>query len=198
MPFYFTQGMVVGRNLLPDLLKTDGATGRAVEVGTHRGDYAARILDRWGGHLTCVDPWENPPGYENQAAFLDGNGLDRQNDFEIACSRLMIYGDRVTLLRSTSLKASNEFKAESLDMVYIDGDHTESAVKSDLAAWWPKVRKGGLLAGHDVIMPHAKPEENWGIGIQNAIRHFAGSRGLVCYLVVEDCGPPWSYYFLKE
>lgn len=53
--------------------------------------------------------------------------------------------------RMTTNEAVNLFKDESLDAVFIDADHSYEAVKKDIADWMPKVRKGGILAGHDYI-----------------------------------------------
>jgi len=53
--------------------------------------------------------------------------------------------------RMTTNEAVHLFKDESLDGVFIDADHSYEAVKKDIADWMPKVRKGGILAGHDYI-----------------------------------------------
>jgi predicted O-methyltransferase YrrM len=51
--------------------------------------------------------------------------------------------------RMTTNEAVHLFKDESLDGVFIDADHSYEAVKLDIQNWMPKVRKGGILAGHD-------------------------------------------------
>lgn len=56
--------------------------------------------------------------------------------------------DNLKVLRMSSLAASRLFLDESIDMVFIDGEHTTAAVLTDLLAWTPKVRR--LLCGHDV------------------------------------------------
>lgn len=53
--------------------------------------------------------------------------------------------------RMTTDEAVPLFSDGSLDAVFIDADHTYEAVKRDIANWMPKVRKGGILAGHDYI-----------------------------------------------
>jgi len=53
--------------------------------------------------------------------------------------------------RMTTDEASLLFEDELLDAVFIDADHTYEAVKKDIENWMPKVRKGGILAGHDYI-----------------------------------------------
>jgi hypothetical protein len=57
------------------------------------------------------------------------------------------YGSRANLIRMTSEQASIKFKNESLDFVFIDGDHTD--IENDLKYWESKVRDGGYIIGHD-------------------------------------------------
>jgi hypothetical protein len=53
------------------------------------------------------------------------------------------------LLRMRSWDAANHFEDASLDLVFLDADHEIESVRKDIAAWLPKVRRGGVLAGHD-------------------------------------------------
>lgn len=53
--------------------------------------------------------------------------------------------------RMTTDEAVSLFDDASLDGVFIDADHSYEAVKKDITNWMPKVRKGGILAGHDYI-----------------------------------------------
>lgn len=60
-------------------------------------------------------------------------------------------GDRKFIpIRKSSIEASKDFEEESCDVVFIDMDHSYEAVKQDLIHWFPKVKKGGYIAGHDV------------------------------------------------
>ena len=56
------------------------------------------------------------------------------------------------LLAQTSFEAAEQFADGSVDIVFVDGLHVEHSIKEDLAAWEPKVRKGGFVAGHDFSM----------------------------------------------
>jgi hypothetical protein len=58
--------------------------------------------------------------------------------------------DVVAVLEMESAAAAREFQDGSVDLVFIDGDHTFEGVVSDLRCWLPKVKKGGTLAGHDI------------------------------------------------
>jgi len=55
----------------------------------------------------------------------------------------------VEFIRKTSEEASRDFKDGSLDFVYIDADHSYKGICKDLNLWYPKVKKNGILAGHD-------------------------------------------------
>jgi hypothetical protein len=57
--------------------------------------------------------------------------------------------DTVTLVVAPSARAARLFAPASVDFVFIDAGHDYQSVLSDLAAWWPRVKPGGVLAGHD-------------------------------------------------
>jgi len=59
------------------------------------------------------------------------------------------YKDRRRIMRKKSVEAAFEIKDESLDYAFIDGDHSYEGVKRDITLWWPKVKKGGWIGGHD-------------------------------------------------
>jgi predicted O-methyltransferase YrrM len=59
------------------------------------------------------------------------------------------YGDRVTFVRRTGESASHEWEEQSVDFVYIDGLHDYASISRDIELWYPKVRTGGIIAGHD-------------------------------------------------
>eukprot|EP00971_Amphidinium_carterae_P067679 1340279-Amphidinium_carterae.1 len=67
----------------------------------------------------------------------------------VARERAEIYGNRSRLMVTTSALAAGTVPDGSLDMVFLDADHTYKGVKQDIELWWRKVRHGGILAGHD-------------------------------------------------
>ena len=106
-------------------------TGKGVEVGVKEGWNALQILQDYTGHLYLVDTWDN------------------MDDFYHCKELLKDYSDRVTYIRTYSTLASELFRYNDLDFVYIDADHRYKSVKSDYKAWHPKVRPGGIISGHD-------------------------------------------------
>jgi hypothetical protein len=190
-------GSIFSRQSFGDLLIRMHLLGYAVEVGTHRGAFARMLLDVWPGDLVCVDPWDVPPGYEYQAAMLDGGGTDRDEDFDLAKQALDRHLGRYMFMRCLSAQAWDKFHDDSLDFVYIDGNHERPHIDEDLEQWWRKVAPGAILAGHDIICPGEKPEVNWGRHIQPAVLQFAEAQGVDVHLVLEPDGLPWSFYIIK-
>lgn len=180
-----------GRVGFGDFLNSRKLTGKAVEVGTHRGEFAEQLLDRWVGKvLFCVDHWM--PGYDNDPAAKG----DRAADYSECVTRLRRFGRRVRIHRGTSPGVAREFVDGSLDFVYIDATHQYDSVVTDLAAWWPKVKSGGILGGHDFICPGERLG-GWGQFIQPAVMDFSAKHAVPIWLVPDDPGMPWSYFFEK-
>jgi hypothetical protein len=65
-------------------------------------------------------------------------------------------------MRSTSVKAAKMIYDGSLDWVFIDANHEYKYIKENLKIWTPKVRKGGIVSGHDYKNPKEKGK-GWGI-----------------------------------
>jgi predicted O-methyltransferase YrrM len=61
------------------------------------------------------------------------------------------FEDRAYMLRMKGEHACNFIEDKSLDFVYIDANHTYQAVKEDIRLWYPKVKSGGLIMGHDYL-----------------------------------------------
>ena len=98
--------------------------------------------------IHAIDPWgrineSTETRYSPKEVLDDGDGTQRL--FE---ERMRPY-DNVKMIKGFSLSVSEKFEDESLDLVYIDGDHGRISVKNDALAWWPKVKYGGVLSGHD-------------------------------------------------
>jgi cephalosporin hydroxylase len=59
----------------------------------------------------------------------------------------------INTIPENSLVAHKYFENESIDFLFIDGDHRYEGVKQDLKLWMPKIKKGGVIAGHDYNEP---------------------------------------------
>lgn len=121
---------------------------RGVEVGTEYGEYAEVLATAIGSSFThpliCVDPYLSYSDYREHKSQLKLDTIYAQ-----ARERLLPLG--VKILRLTSVEAATHFENNSLDWVYLDGNHSLPYVIADLHAWVPKVRRGGIVSGHDYI-----------------------------------------------
>ena len=57
--------------------------------------------------------------------------------------------ENVTLIRSDSAIAANLFSDSSVEFVFVDAGHEFKMVKNDILSWYPKIKPGGIIAGHD-------------------------------------------------
>ncbi len=136
--------------LLEDFNRTDmarcfGALGlkHGAEIGVESGRFSQELCENNPGlHLLCVDAWAAYQGYREHVTQSKVDGL-----FANAQERLKPYN--VTFIRKFSVEASADVPDGSLDWAYVDANHSFPYVVADIAAWLPKVRKGGIIAGHD-------------------------------------------------
>jgi hypothetical protein len=105
-----------------------------------------------------VDPYQPYKTKNREAVTIEQSmGLFRE-----AYERTNRYIERRRFLVMSAVQAAFLIPDESLDFVYIDGIHSHAEVMSDLCCFFPKIRNGGLIAGHD-----------WNkYGVKKAVREF--------------------------
>jgi hypothetical protein len=110
--------------------------GVAVELGVAGGKFSEVLLKlNTSILLYSIDRW-----------------CDHHNDREYleACARLSVFGPRSIVIRSTFADALAQFDVGAFDFIYIDGyAHTGQDGGKTLEDWWPKLKAGGVFAGHD-------------------------------------------------
>ena len=134
-----------------DLIRKIGKlfpNGKGVEVGTFKGTFAREILLNWTGHLYMVDVWRGLDENEYQ----DGSNHSIHTDaFSLTMDNIRGFEDRATMIRTKSTQGADLFQDNSLDFVYIDANHAYDYVVEDIKTWYPKVKNGGYLLGHDYL-----------------------------------------------
>jgi FKBP-type peptidyl-prolyl cis-trans isomerase 2 len=179
-------GLQVGRRMpveIPEKRRDDlaiwlGQWGlhRGVEVGTYEGEYAEVLLKANPElNLTCVDPWKVYGGYKD---YRRQKTLDRA--FDAAQGRLVFFGDRVQINRTTSLEAAAQIEDGSLDFVYIDANHLLPYAIADIHAWHPKVKTGGIVSGHDYVKRSRWPH----VHVVEATHAYTSAYGIHPWFVV--------------
>ena len=128
--------------------------GSGVEVGAAFGLFSSRIASVWKGkQLFMVDPWTNLPTTE----YFEGHAEVDYEQWYRDCQGLAAADSRITLIRKRSAEAAPDFTVNSLDWVYIDANHDYAHVMQDLDLWYPKVKVGGLVGGHDFYLCTTPP-----------------------------------------
>lgn len=130
------------RNDLPEFFKEMGYKVGA-EIGVLRGEFTEEIC-KAGLKVYGIDPWQYYKNYRRhpQEAPMD-------EIYEDAKKRLAPYD--CTLIRKKSMEALDDFKDDSLDFVYIDGNHRIKYIVEDIYEWYKKVKIGGCISGHDYV-----------------------------------------------
>ena len=137
------------RGLAPYIKRLgDGLVG--VEIGTCRAESTAFLLEKCPNilKLYTIDPYK---------AYDDWNGEINQEIIDkfmmIAQENLKQYGERVQMIRETSLDAASKIKTitnkAEFDFIFVDGDHSYDATLADCEAYYPLLKKGGFFCGHD-------------------------------------------------
>lgn len=181
--------------------------GEGVEVGVFRGDFAKTILQAWlGSRLSLVDSWRQLADYRDNWNLPDP---EMERNYHATLENVAAFKDRVRIIRALSVEAPREFADGSCDFIYIDANHGYDSVRADLAAWYPKLRRGGLFCGHDYFDAatdeNLKPIRNGrsaisrdrltSYGVKSAVDEFAASiQARVS--ATDELDPTW--YFIKD
>lgn len=118
------------------------------EIGVYRGEFAEYILKNCPSieKYLMIDPWRNLDEW-NKPANTDDNLF---NQFYLeTLSRTQFASEKIQVLKGKTTEVISEIEDKSLDMVYIDGDHTLKGITIDLITIWKKVKHEGFVVGDD-------------------------------------------------
>ena len=144
-----------------------------VEVGVQYGGSAEMFCTvNPQLHLTCIDPYLPYPRLNRRSP--------KPATFEDASKFLSRFN--VTMVKKKSMEVVDSFRDGSLDFVHIDADHSFDCAMQDFIGWVPKVRKGGLILGHDYFAI------NWG-GVTQAVQAYLFAHHITEWWVTADVSP---------
>ncbi len=165
-PHYFIRGMT--GFILENYNKKDLI---GVEIGTQLGYNAIVMLSVLPiKKLYCIDPYVD---YFEDVGEIKSR-IVNNNTLDIAKNNLSMYLDKVIFLKDYSYNTVKFFEDNSLDFVYIDGNHSYDCVKKDIELYLPKVKKNGFLGGHDF--------DNRYLGVIQAVFDFIDKYGYKLFL----------------
>jgi hypothetical protein len=116
-----------------------------VEIGIQYGQNADRLLQHGVVHtLYGIDPYRTEVG-----TITPLNDKSRDNEvYGFALGKLDKYGDRYIHIKKPSNEAILDIDGQ-IDCIYIDGGNTKQNVYDDISYWYPKIREGGIMVGHN-------------------------------------------------
>jgi len=152
------------------------------EIGVYRGDFSELILKQNPIYLYLIDPFET-----SQRTYGSINDLPvaySTNDDWLFVKHRFNYDNRVVVKRSYSYDIVGTIKDNYFDFIYIDACHLYEDVKQDLEQWFPKLKKGGVMAGHDMI-------EQYQDHVTKAVKEFINKTGMKLFLFNKN-GGDWA------
>jgi predicted O-methyltransferase YrrM len=120
-----------------------------VDIGCFIGGFTSVLgkeAKKRNGIVYAIDAFKNavPP--------MDFWNLHRDNDIKgIFKKNMRSIGvlENIKIIEGLSSEVYVDFLDESIDLVFIDADHQYESVKKDIASWYPKIKTGGIICGHD-------------------------------------------------
>jgi predicted O-methyltransferase YrrM len=118
-------------------------TDRVVEIGCYAGE-SSQVIARYAAKLYCIDRWKD--GLIEKGSGFNYKDMSR---VEILFDAALIENHNVIKIRGDSSDLAEVFGENLIDLVYIDSLHDYETVRNDICRWWPKIKQGGHIGGHN-------------------------------------------------
>jgi predicted O-methyltransferase YrrM len=154
MTWHKIQGWCDYEDVLREIANRLPRDGAYVEVGSWLGasitamHYCLQAINK-PIKLHCVDTFAGEPGDELQAKEVAKHGGSIEAAFRANMDIYCPDAD-LTIHAKPSVEAAQLFAPASIDAVFIDAAHDYDSVCADIRAWLPKIKPGGIIAGHDI------------------------------------------------
>lgn len=124
-----------------------------LELGVWKGEFAAHILSHCPTieRYYMIDPWRTLPSWNKP---LNVETANFEEIYRTAMAATQFVTQKLTVLRGTTREVIDRIPDLSLDLAYVDGDHTLRGIAIDLINIYPKIKQGGILAGDDFNANH--------------------------------------------
>lgn len=149
------------------------------EIGVYKGDYT-KLFCEAGLKMYAIDPWKAYPDYNEKRDWFQ----KRQDFLYDHAKRNLASYPNCTIIRKTSMEAVEDFGDGSLSFVYIDGHHGFKYVAEDLWEWSKKVKKGGIISGHDWAMIKKDARDPYVLHVMYVVDAYIKAMGIKDFYVL--------------
>ena len=161
------------------------------EVGVQAGTNFQLLLTENVKEAVAVDIWDKS---ETVAQNDQGYSKETLEGLYINFVRHHMADARVKVFKGFSVDVAKVFPDGYFDFIYIDADHTYEGCLADLRAWYPKIKQGGIIAGHDYIDIVGGHNEDVPFGVIQAVTEFSNQHALDVHITKESFA---SYFMVK-
>jgi cephalosporin hydroxylase len=167
------------------MVKEFPSGSKFVEVGSWKGKSAAYIAveiinSKKDIKIDCIDLWVDcKNSWKGISEDQKHEDIKSNHLYELFIKNISSLSNIINPIRMDSISASKIYKDNTIDFVFIDANHDHDNVKKDIEAWFPKVKTGGIIAGHDYT-------KYWP-GLIKAVNDFFGEKNIL------KSGSCWVY-----
>jgi heme-degrading monooxygenase HmoA len=134
-----------------------------VELGVQTGAFAFETLKAWktADEYVLVDIWASQQNYTDIANFVDHNAFMALTESRMKDAVAKGWLKQYKMCRNFTSSCVCNFEDLHFDYIFVDARHDYKGVLRDIVEWWPKLKVGGIMAGHDYttqIDPTAKSD----------------------------------------
>ena len=144
---------------------------KGVELGVQRGGFASEVLERWPSceEYVLVDIWKA------QANYVDDANVDdsfQEMRYKATLRNTERWATVRKICRNFTTVCAKTFPDDYFDFVYVDARHDRKGCFEDIATYWPKLRSGGVMAGHDYVrQTDLQRNQNWTVNYDGTVDH---------------------------
>jgi hypothetical protein len=157
-----------------------------------------------------VDLWSQQPNYKDHANY---DTSAQETFMQSTLKRMHPFRDNgvdVVLCRNYTSECVKQFPVQYFDWIYIDARHDFKGVMQDLENWYPKLKRGGIMAGHDYVTQDDGPSQSgqdWTVNfdgtidatktvVKGAVDSFTRARGLQVQVSYRE--PGWNSFAFRK
>ena len=170
---------------LTDLFRRLGFK-KGAEIGVERGMFSKRICNMNPQlKLYSIDAWQFVKGYRDHVPQERLDGFEKE-------TRERLKSFNCEVIKGFSMDVVKNFADKSLDFVYIDAAHDYKSVKDDIGEWDKKVRKRGIVAGHDYL----NKLHGTDYGVKQAVDEWVKKNRIMHLFILQENlkkSPSWFY-----